>query len=89
MRLRAGPPTPPHDDQKIIEMTSPTMPTTIKITPTVWMLTPETVAVTAHVRIAPAASADAAPRRPEDHREDQTDDPHDQQDHADGLNAHA
>ena len=31
------------------------MPTISRITPTVWMLTPETVAVTAQVRIAPAA----------------------------------
>ena len=31
------------------------MPTTIRIKPTVWMFTPETVAVTAQVRIAPTA----------------------------------
>ena len=46
---------PPHDDQKIIEMTRPTIPTINRITPTVWMLTPETVAVTAQVRPAPRA----------------------------------
>src|SRR6266496_177866 len=46
---------PPQDDQKIIEITRPMIPTTSRITPTVWMLTPETVAVTAQVRIAPAA----------------------------------
>src|SRR5438093_3849052 len=34
-------------------------------------------------------AAEATPRRPEDHREDEAEDPHDQEDHADRLDAHA
>src|SRR5712691_11096098 len=48
-------PGPPQDDQKTIDSTRPMIPMISRITPTVWMLRPETVAVTAHVRIAPAA----------------------------------
>src|SRR5215204_2026068 len=36
-------------------ITSPSAPTIIRITPTVWMSTPATVAVTAYFRIAPTA----------------------------------
>src|ERR1700709_121485 len=53
-RRRTLPP-PPREEAKNRDMTRPRAPTTIRITPTTWMLTPETVAVTAQVRIAPAA----------------------------------
>ena len=42
-------------DQKMSESTSPTAPTTMRMTPTVLRLTPEAVAVTAHFRMAPTA----------------------------------
>ena len=45
----------PTTTRRSSESTRPMMPTINRITPTVWMLTPETVAVTAQVRIAPAA----------------------------------
>ena len=50
-----APPTPPQLDQNIIERTRPIAPTTIRITPMVLMSRPETVALTAQVRIAPTA----------------------------------
>src|SRR5439155_8557202 len=55
VRRRDVPPTPPHDDQNISDSSRPMAPTTIRITPIVLMSTPETVAFTAQVRIAPAA----------------------------------
>ena len=44
---------PPQLDQKSIERMRPAAPTIIRMTPTTLMSTPETVAVTAQVRIAP------------------------------------
>src|SRR5216684_4236608 len=44
------------DDQKIIERARPTIPTTIRIHPIVWMFTPFTAWFTANARIAPTAT---------------------------------
>jgi hypothetical protein len=49
------PPKPPHVDQNIMLVTRPTIPTMNRIIPTVCRLIPEVDAVTAHLRIAPAA----------------------------------
>ena len=46
---------PPQLDQKMIESTSPAAPTAIRMIPTVWMLKPEAVVLTAQTMIAPAA----------------------------------
>jgi hypothetical protein len=59
-RLRPEPPNPPQEDQKMSDTTNPTAPTTIKITPMVWILNVEacTVAectVVANRRMAPTA----------------------------------
>ena len=61
--VRAGPPStysarrrkPPQLDQKIIEITSPSRPTIIRITPTALTSRPSASAVTPQVRIAPTA----------------------------------
>jgi hypothetical protein len=54
-RRALAPPKPPQLDQKMIEITSPTAPTTIRMIPTVWMLKPDAVVLTAQAMIAPAA----------------------------------
>src|ERR1700704_5127328 len=46
---------PPQLVQKTIDMTSPMTPTTMRITPTVWMLNPGVLTLTAKSRIAPTA----------------------------------
>src|SRR6266568_8091163 len=46
---------PPQLDQNIRDSSSPAAPTIMRITPTAWMLIPDVVALTAHVRIAPIA----------------------------------
>ena len=60
----SAPPTPPHDDQKIIESTRPRAPTIMRMTPIVWISRPETVAFTAQVRIAPTAMRKMLTPRP-------------------------
>src|SRR5437763_79051 len=46
---------PPQLPQKIIDMTRPITPTTMRMTPTVWILNPGVLTVTAKSRIAPTA----------------------------------
>ena len=55
-RLPVKYPGPAHEDQKIVERTTPMIPTISKIQPTVWMLTPFTSLVTAKARTAPTAA---------------------------------
>ena len=52
---RLTPPKPPQLDQNTSDNINPTIPTTRRMTPTTWMFSPETVALTAQVKIAPAA----------------------------------
>src|SRR5476649_1128250 len=49
-------PKPPQLDQKKSETPKPMIPTISRMTPTVWMLIPLTVALTAQIRTAPAAA---------------------------------
>ena len=46
---------PPQLPQKIIDRTRPITPTIMRMTPTVWMLNPGVLTVTAKSRIAPTA----------------------------------
>src|SRR5579864_6675941 len=57
-RRRLQYPGPAHDDQKIIDSRQPTMPTTSRISPTVWRFTPvpAVFTFTANARIAPIAT---------------------------------
>ena len=50
-----APPTPPQVDQNISDRTRPIAPTTIRMMPMVLMSRPDTVALTAQVRMAPTA----------------------------------
>jgi hypothetical protein len=50
-----APPKPPQLDKKKREVTKPTSPTIRRMTPTTWMLTPLTVALTAQISTAPTA----------------------------------
>src|SRR5262245_22321629 len=52
---RSWRPKPPQLDQKIIDSSRPRAPTTMRITPIVWISRPDTLAFTAQVRMAPAA----------------------------------
>src|ERR1700676_3395952 len=57
-------PKPPQLDQKKRETTKPTIPATSRMTPTVWMLIPLVVALTAQIRTAPAADRRRLKLRP-------------------------
>ncbi len=52
---RAAGPKPPQLVQNASESASPTIPTTRRMTPAVWMLKPDEVVLTAQIKIAPAA----------------------------------